>query len=147
MTADQPRRRLLVLLVAGLLAGALLLGACSDDGGTTQGTGPQVSFGEGSIPESVPEDFPVPPGAVVGSTLVDRVNTRTEFEVRLRQEIADLAQYYTVNLVNAGFVIEDSSQVSGQWTLEFRRDGLTGSVRMTSPEPGVSQAFVTLDTA
>ena len=45
-----------------------VVAACGDDGtGTTSGTG--VVFGEGEMPPAFPEDFPIPPNAVIGSTL------------------------------------------------------------------------------
>lgn len=68
--------------LAMLLALTFVVTACGDDApsGTTQA----VTFGEGEIPDSVPDDFPVPEGAVVGTTLVDRVNNRTEFRLTMR---------------------------------------------------------------
>ncbi len=138
-----------LLVTAALVAAVVLVGACDDDGdgGDGTGTGPVVSFGEGSVPDQFPEDFPLPPGAVIGSTLVDGRNVKTEMELRVRQEMADVAQFFTVNLVSNGFVIDDSSQDGTRWTLEFRRDRLTGSLVITSPSAGVSQAVVTLNTA
>ncbi len=138
-------RRLAWLLAALLVVGAV--GACGDDEPGDGTGGPEVSFGEGAVPDQVPEDFPIPPGAVVGSTLVDGINTKTEMELRVREEIADVAQFFTVNLVSNGFVIDDSNSDGSRWTLEFRRNGLAGSVVITSPSPGVSQAIVTLNTA
>ncbi len=137
-----------LLLAAAVLAAATFLGACNGDGEGDNGTtAPVVSFGEGSVPDQFPEDFPLPPGAVVGTTLVDGVNSRTEMELRVRQDIADVAQFFTVNLVSNGFVIDDSNQDGTRWTLDFRRDRLTGSLVITTPSIGVSQAVVTLNTA
>ncbi len=139
-----------LLVAAALLVTAAFVGACDGDGdgdGDDGGTGPVVSFGQGSVPDQFPEDFPLPPGAVIGSTLVDGRNVKTEMELRVRQDIADVAQFFTVNLVSSGFVIDSSSQEGTRWTMDFRRDRLTGSLVITSPTTGVSQAVVTLNTA
>ncbi len=136
-----------LLVTAALVVSVAFVGACDGDGNGGGSTEPVVSFGEGSIPDQFPEDFPLPPGAVIGTTLVDGRNAKTEMELRMRQEIADVAQFFTVNLVSSGFVIDSSSQEGTRWTLEFRRDRLTGSLVITSPNAGVSQAVVTLNTA
>lgn len=138
------RRLALVLALAALVA---IGAACSDDGnGGTDGSGPAVSFGSGSVPETIPADFPIPPGAIIGSTLVDQTNNRTEVELRLRQDQATTIQYFTVNLVNQGYVIDDSSQRgTGRWVVDFRRNELQGSVQITEPTPGASQVIVDLN--
>ncbi len=102
-----------------------------------------MSFGSGSVPESVPDDIPIPPGAIIGTTLVDRNNNRTEVEMRLREDQATTVQFFTVNLVNKGFVIDDSSDRGlGRWNIEFRRGELRGSLSITEPTPGASQVVL-----
>ena len=98
-----------------------------------------VAFGEGTIPVSVPEGFPVPDGAVVGQTMVDRANHRTQFAFTAPQDATAAVQFYTVNLVSAGFVVTRSQgDPLGTWVIEFSRDGLLGNVVIRSGGPGVA---------
>jgi hypothetical protein len=128
-------RRILILL----LAAASLIAACGGD--------PEpVTFGEGEIPESVPDDFPIPPGAAIGSTMVDRVNNRTEFAILVRTDLETLVQFYTVELVGAGYIVETSEGGGvGLWEISFDRGDLQGTITMTSPAIGVSQAVVSIN--
>ena len=113
------RRTLLVIVALGVLA-VVVAGCGGDD--------EPVTFGEGEIPRSVPGDFPVPAGAVVGTTLVDRVNHRTEFRLNLGQDSTAVIQYYTVNLVSAGYVVDRSEGDLTLWSIEFSRDTLRGNI-------------------
>ena len=103
-------------------------------------------FGEGEIPSSVPDDLPVPPGAVVGSTLVDRVNHRTEFALTLAQEADAVVQYYTVNLVSSGFVVDSSAgDPLGTWRIEFSRGELRGDIVIQPGGSGLAAVVVSLN--
>ncbi len=133
-------------ILVALVAAVLVVGACGD--GTGGGsTGSTVVFGAGEIPESIPDDFPLPDGAVIGSTLVDGINTRTEFEMRVLSDQADVAQFFTVNLVNSGYVVDDSRLENGRWTIDFRRNALRGNITITVPAQGVSQIVVEMNVA
>jgi hypothetical protein len=132
------RRNILVLVICALVLAAA--GCGGDDAGEP------IVFGEGEIPASVPDDLPVPPGAVVGSTLVDRVNHRTEFALTLAQEADAVVQYYTVNLVSAGFVVDSSAgDPLGNWRIEFRRGELRGSIVIQPGGPGLAAVVVGLN--
>ena len=132
------RRIVLVLALCSLALGAA---GCGGDGG-----GEPIVFGEGEIPSPVPDDLPIPPGAVVGSTMVDRVNHRTEFAMTLAQEATAVVQYYTVNLVSAGFVVDSSAgDPLGNWRIEFSRGELRGSIVIQPGGPGLAAAVVSLN--
>jgi hypothetical protein len=128
-------RRIFILV----LAAALLIAACGGDPDP-------VSFGEGDVPDSVPSDFPIPAGAVIGSTMIDRVNNRTEFAIRVRTDVESLVQFYTVELVGAGYIVERSADGgAGIWEISFSRSDLLGTIAMTSPALGASQAVVSIN--
>ncbi len=132
------RRIVLVLALCALALGAA--GCGGDDGGEP------IVFGEGEIPSPVPDDLPIPPGAVVGSTMVDRVNHRTEFAMTLAQEATAVVQYYTVNLVSAGFVVDFSAgDPLGSWRIEFSRGELRGSIVIQPGGPGLAAVVVGLN--
>lgn len=109
------------------------------------GSDPEVEFGEGNLPSAVPDDFPIPPGSSIGATLVDRVNTQTEVNLTVPEALSDLSQYFSVNLVNAGYVVDASSGDALAWTIDFRRGDLSGAIEMRSRGEDASSAVVTLN--
>ena len=92
----RPRRGLLLAGAAALVA-CLVVG-CSEE---------PVAVGEGKMPGSVPGDFPVPAGAVIGATLLDRVNHRTEVRLSVPDEPSRVVRFFTVSLVESGYVVDD----------------------------------------
>jgi hypothetical protein len=146
-----------LLLVSALGALFLMAAGCGDGhvdgtGATSAGTSCTVSgseavtFGEGEVPASIPDDFPVPDGAVVGSTMVDRTNHRSEFAFTLAQEATDVVDYYTVNLVSAGFVVDSSAGDTVSWRIEFSRGGLLGDMVIQPGGPGLSAVVASFNT-
>lgn len=123
----------------GLLA--VVLVGCGGNGG-----GDPVRFGEGRVPDSVPDGFPVPPRAVIGATMVDTINHRTEFTVNVESDSLLLIQFYTIELVNQGFVIDRSGGLSDTtWEIVFSRNEVAGSILISSGGGGLSSAVVSLN--
>lgn len=123
MTARPP---LVVLLALLVVAGAL--GGC--------GSRERVITEEGEIPDSVPDDFPFPADATVGVSVVDREAHQTELALALPRGVEEAAQYYLVNLVSSGYVVERSAGDDTRWDIRFSRDGLRGTVRIEATETG-----------
>lgn len=140
MISEAGVRRVALLLVVFIVAVA----ACGDDDGDASDDA--VVFGEGVIPESVPDDFPVPGNAVVGTTLVDKINNRTEFRLTLRGDITATTQFFQVGLVNQGYVVDSSEGSAAEWTLGFSDGPLDGSILITS-QGSVSAAVVRINTS
>ncbi len=132
-------RLLAILLPIGLIA------SCSST--PAEDTSPVV-LGNGTIPATVPRDFPMPPGAVVGDTMIDRVNHRTEFGLQVGQDLTAVAQFYDIELVSSGYVVTASGAVSDQmWRLAFLQGELMGEVTISSTGGGVSEVVVTMNVA
>lgn len=120
------------LLLVVALASAVLV-ACGDDGTTvTTVTEGGVIFGEGEVPPAFPSDFPMPANAVIGTTLIDPINHRSEMNVRMEVGMTAMVQFYNVGLVNQGFVVTGSTGSSTGWEITFTRDQLAGSVVFSS---------------
>jgi hypothetical protein len=117
----------------------VVIAACGD------ATGDTIIFGEGEIPSAVPSDFPLPADAVIGSTLVDTINTKSEFEFRTATNLSVLVQFLSVRLVEAGYVIDESSGDLAGWSLTFRRGSLQGDVLLRSLGGEASQGAVTVN--
>jgi hypothetical protein len=129
------RLPLLLLVVATFAAG------CGD------GAEPEpVELGEGAMPSSMPRDFPVPPNAVIGATLIDRINHRTEVTLTMQEEMVPVVQYFQVGLVNAGYVVTRSEGDRSRWTIEFSKGELLGSIDVNY-NTGVAVLFVEVNTA
>ncbi len=148
-------RRLLLMLALGSLV--FLAIGCGDDGvdgtGATSGApictvsgSDAVTFGEGEIPASVPDDFPVPDGVLVGSTMVDRANHRSEFAFTLAQEATAVVEFYTVSLVSAGFVVDSSAGDTVSWRIEFSRGELRGDMVIQPGGAGLSAVVASFNT-
>jgi len=105
-----------------------------------------ITFGEGKLPASVPKGFPLPEGAVIGSTLVDRVNHRTEFAFTIRAEAAAVIQYYTLNLVGAGYVANRSEGDTLSWRIEFSRGEVRGTIVIQPGGTGLAAVVVGFNT-
>lgn len=119
-------RRMLALVVWCLVP----LSACSDDGATP--TTDPVVFGEGTPPPAFPGDFPIPAAAVIGTTLVDRVNHRSEMALQIDGGLVSVVQFYNLGLVGAGYVVTGSTGDAGSWRITFTRGELTGDILLTS---------------
>ena len=132
--------------ILALLAVTLLLGACSDsdNGTTTQGT---VVFGEGEIPESFPDDFPIPDRSRVGGFLVDTINNRSEVVLRVQSTVPELAVFYEDSLPSAGFTVESSVETPTRWTITFREGELMGEISMTQPDSALANVVVEINRA
>jgi hypothetical protein len=124
-----------------LVALTFVVAACGDD--EPSGTTESIVFGEGELPDSVPDDFPIPIGSQVGSTLVDKVNNRTEFTLTIRSDPTSAVQFFQVGLVNEGYVVESSDGNQALWELTFSRgQDLDGSIVFTAPQDDLVAAVV-----
>ena len=117
-----------------VLAFSLLAGACSDDAPTG------VVFGDGEVPETVPEDFPIPEGANIGSTLIDYDNDIAEMAMIIPAAIPAVVAYYETNLPTAGYTITSSAGTQAEWTIEFNDNDVAGSVVMRVGGPDLTSA-------
>jgi hypothetical protein len=135
-------RALLAVLVAVSVA------ACSGDDGastTTLASEGDVVLGSGTLPDTVPDDFPIPPEAVIGSTLVAVGTGTTEVILRLPSSIEASIVYFEQRLDIDGYDVVSSEAESGtSWSIEFERDDLTGSLRLSSPGTDVTEVVLTL---
>jgi hypothetical protein len=66
----------------------------------------------------------------------------TEVVVRVSAEKAVTARFFEQALVQNGFEVESSADDAGTWVIEFNTDGTKGTIDITEPLEGVSQAVV-----
>lgn len=118
---------------------ALVVTACGDD------SEPTVRFGDGEIPPAFPSDLPVPGDAVIGTTLIDELNSKSQFEFRTATPIDELVRGLSVSLVSTGYVVDESQGDATSWRIEFRRGNLTGRYDLVPAGPTASQGVVEVD--
>lgn len=136
--------RLATIIVLALSV-ALLAAGCGDS--TTETTSPGgsgVEFGKGTVPETVPDSFPIPDQAVVGTTLVDAGRGVTEMVLTFPAGAAAVVEYYDENLPARGYEIASSDGTETKWRIDFEGDGLTGFIVVNAEGNGVSSATVRL---
>lgn len=144
------------LLVAAVIA--VTAAACSAQGTTTTTATPTtessvvtsdtgVVFGRGEIPASVPDNFPIPSSAVIGTTLVDHVRGNTEMTVTFPADVGAVVAYYTENLPIRGYEIVSSDGSETSWVIVFATSDFGGELRFQSGGVGLTAATVKLATA
>ncbi len=89
------------------------------------------------MPESIPDDFPVPANAAVGATMVDPVNNRTEVRLQMAGTVTSVIRFFEVGLVNQGYVVDSSTGSPVEWTLRFSDGPLDGRVVISQEDAGV----------
>lgn len=106
-----------------------------------------VEFGSGSIPETLPAEFPVPDEAVIGTTLIDRSRNNTEVLLTMPADVLEVKGYYEENLPGRGFEVATSDGTDTSWLIEFSGGGGAGVIRISTGGAGVSVAAVQFTTA
>ena len=135
-----PRFRPIVVFLALVTAVAAGCGGSASD--TTSPDGPEVEFGRGAVPETVPGRFPIPDEAVVGATLVDAGRGLTEIILTFPAGTAAVVDYYEANLPPNGYTIVDSHGSETDWRIVFADDATDGVVSVQTGGSGVAAAAV-----
>jgi hypothetical protein len=137
-------------LAFAVLAVALIANGCTGSSDTTTTTiadRARVEFGRGSIPDTVPDSFPVPDQARVGATLVDSNRNRTEMVLTLPANVEAVVDYYEENLPPRGYDISLSKGTDTDWLIEFTGEGFDGVIRVKTGGSGLAAATVELTEA
>ena len=137
----------LLSVVFVFLAVAFIATACdgsSHETTTTIADPSDVAFGRGSVPESVPDSFPVPDEAAVGATLVDLNRGLTEMILTFPANVDAVVDYYEENLPARGYEMTVSDGTDAEWLIEFDGDGVRGVIRVKAGGTGIAAATVQL---
>lgn len=140
-------KRFLLAVVA--VAFAVAVAGCSDDGKADESAPPtsissadDVVFGSGELPETIPDGFPLPAGSSIGSTMLVTKTGFTEVIVRMGAGQTIAVQYFEQELPKAGFSVDGSADDNGSWLIEFGIDGANGTIDVSEPTEGISQAVI-----
>jgi hypothetical protein len=145
-------QRILIAIVATVaVLGAACTGGASDPTTATSSTTtipagiPDLEFGKGEVPFTVPAGFPVPGSAVIGTTMIDGGNGRTEMIINFPASVADVVTFYETNLPVLGFAVTDSRGTESEWNIRVSKDGVTGTIHLTFGGTGLSSGTFTFD--
>lgn len=103
-----------------------------------------IVFGSGSIPETVPVEFPFPEQAVIGSTLIDRNRSLTEVIFRVPAGVEALVAFYEANLPSREFSVDSSEGGETNWDIAFSGNGSSGTIAISFGAQEVAEAVVRL---
>lgn len=146
-------------IAAAALVTVALAGCSGDGGSTTTSTTTAVTtsadptttavsgdfvFGSGEIPDTVPDDFPIPNGGIIDATIVNTVTGFTEVGITVPASVDVAALFFEQNLQARGYEYGGTQTAEAQWTLTFAKDGLAGSIDIVQVNAGVSRATVTI---
>jgi hypothetical protein len=142
------KRKILIAIIAGV---AVFGAACTSDAAeltTTSSTPveiPDLEFGSGDVPFTVPAGFPVPDSAVVGSTMIDGQNGRTEMNINFPAKVEEVVAFYETNLPVRGFVVVVSKGTETEWEISHEKDGAEGVIRLIHKGSGLSTGTFSFD--
>lgn len=137
-------RKILIAIVAAIavLGAACTSGTAEPTSTTTTSTIPaeipDLEFGSGEVPFTVPAGFPIPETAVIGTTMIDGVNGRTEMIINFPAPVADVVAFYETNLPVLGFEVTNSKGTDSEWDISHSKDGLVGTIRFTLSGTGLT---------
>ncbi len=134
------------IVVAVFVALAVIGSGCSDGADTSTTisieSGDDVVFGEGVLPATIPDGFPLPSGSAVGSTMVVTKTGFTEVVMRISAEMGITAEFFSQGLGQNGFTVDRSEADGDRWAIEFSKDSEKGTISISEPLAGISQAVL-----
>lgn len=135
-------RRFLHILRPLVVTAALLMTA-SGCGGDISPDG--VVIGSGVIPETMPAGFPIPVGAVIGETSMDRNAKTTVVDLTTEGSLVSAVSAFTIGLVSSGYIVDQSEEQGDDWVIRFSRQDLRGTIALASGDDGVGATVTVVD--
>ncbi len=127
----------------GVVVVTIVAAGCGgSSGGTTSTAGSEVVLGRGTVPQTVPESFPIPEEVVVGATLVDPTRGITEMILTFPADTPAVVDYYDQNLPLRGYTIASSDGSETEWRIDFSDDHVDGVITVQTGGSGVAAAAV-----
>ena len=104
-----------------------------------------IVVGRGVIPETMPEGFPIPAGATIGETSMDRDAKTTVVDLATTGNLVSAVSTYTIGLVSSGYIVDQSEEQGDGWVIRFSRQDLRGTIALTPGADGVDAAVTIVD--
>lgn len=137
-------------LIATVLAAALTLAACggdstpdvSDDLPPAESL-PELEFGRGELPVTVPSNWPMPQQHKIAGTMIDGTRALTEMVFTASGEILSVVASYERALPEAGYTYETTKNSETKYTITYEGNGIEGDLVLQAAAPGVTAATMT----
>jgi len=136
------RYRLIATVLVVVSVGYVAAGCGESTAETTATLELGPVFGRGSVPETMPDSFPIPEEAVVGATLVDTSRGLTEMILTFPADTSSVVRYYEENLLSRGYEITRSEGSETEWRIDFTEEDVDGVIRVQTGGIGVAAATV-----
>ena len=98
-------------------------------------TGAADSIVGNPLPTGMPQDFPIPEGAVISEPVRLQNPAATQIAVALPLRRIEAVRFFNVELVNAGYVVDRSRETETGWEVLFSKDDLSGSIVIAGSGP------------
>jgi len=148
------RKTLIAIVAVVAVLGAACTSETADQTTTSMATTttvsteiPDLEFGDGAVPFTVPIEFPLPDSAVVGTTMIDGVNGRSEMNVNIPAAVTEVVTYYETNLPALGFEVIDSMGSESEWDITYTKNGVEGKIHLTFGGSSVTTGTFSFDHA
>ncbi len=134
-------------LIAAAAALLFFLAACGNEGvteGSNQGAGSQdVEFTDGTIPESLPSDFPLPAQGVIGTGMINRTSGQTELIVRVPAPVPAVVEFFESNFEARGYEVTASEAEGAEgWTMSYEKDDISGTLDLSLVGEQITQVVL-----
>lgn len=132
-------------IVAAVMAIAVLVSAC---GGSSDASGdlppadslPDLEFGRGELPVTVPENWPMPAQHSIGATMIDGTRVLTEVTYTAGGTADAVASFYESALPGADYEFETTEVSETEFDIEFSGNGIEGNLLLKQLAPNVTGA-------
>lgn len=140
-------------LVATVIAIALVLAACGGDSTDTTVSAadelppadslPELEFGNGELPITVPSNWPMPEQHKVAGTMIDGTRTLTEVVYTAGGEVLSVVASYERALPEAGYEYDTVKDGDTKYTIAFSGNGIEGELLLQAAGSNVTAATLT----
>jgi hypothetical protein len=134
-------KKIMVALVMGL---AVIISACG--GSNSSGdlppadSLPDLEFGRGEMPITVPDNWPMPSQYSIGATMIDGTRVITEVSYTASGNVEPMIVFYESALPDADYDTETTKISDHESDIAFEGNGIDGDLILKQIAPGVTGA-------
>lgn len=104
---------------------------------------PELEFGSGVLPITVPSNFPMPEPSAITTTMIDGSRELTEVAFNAGGGLDEVKTFYATNLPELGYDVLAVSDEGGIATINFVGHGIDGAVTLKVAGQGVTTGTLT----
>ena len=132
------------VIVAVVMALAVLVAACSGSGSSGDlppaDSLPDLEFGRGEMPITVPDNWPMPAQHSIGATMIDGTRVLTEVSYTAGGTAEAVTNFYESALPGADYEFETTKVTDTENDIAFSGNGIEGNLILKQLAPNVTGA-------